>query len=58
MPVQLYCMAFELLDREWLRLEASYMEFPKVLATVKKQCEAALQATPESIEDLRRSLLA
>ncbi|CAL6295746.1 unnamed protein product [Bathycoccus prasinos] len=28
---ELYCDAFEILDREWLLAEATYMEFPKVL---------------------------
>ncbi|KAK9805095.1 hypothetical protein WJX73_005931 [Symbiochloris irregularis] len=29
---ELYCMAFQLLDREWLQMRASYMDFPSVIA--------------------------
>lgn len=28
-------MAFELLDREWLAMKASYMDFPTVMASVQ-----------------------
>lgn len=55
--MQLYCMAFELLDHEWLQMRASYMDFPTVIARVKKQCDAALAHRPDTLEDLRRLLL-
>lgn len=55
--VQLYCMAFELLDQEWLSMRASYMDFPSVIARVRKQCESALASLPASLPDLRQLLV-
>lgn len=54
---ELYCMAFELLDREWLSMRASYMDFPAVIGRVRKQSEAALAGRPATTEELRRLLL-
>ena len=54
--VQVYCMAFEVLDREWLDMKASYMEFPAVMARVQSQLTRALSAQPGSLAELRRLL--
>lgn len=34
---ELYCIAFQLLDRTWDEMNANYMDFPKVLSTVRNQ---------------------
>lgn len=54
--VQVYCMAFEVLDREWLDMKASYMEFPAVMTRVQSQLVRALSAQPGSLAELRRLL--
>lgn len=54
--VQVYCMAFEVLDREWLDMKASYMDFPAVMARVQVQLVRALSAQPGSLAELRRLL--
>ena len=50
-------MAFELLDRQWLEMQASYMDFPAVLSRVRSQLENALAAQPPSLQALRQLLL-
>ena len=55
---QMYCMAFELLDREWLAMGASYMDFPAVMKRVEHALERALSARPATLAELRALLLA
>lgn len=45
----LYCMAFELMDAQWLAMGASYMEFNDVLQATKIQLERELV-----LEDVHR----
>ncbi|XP_010245326.1 PREDICTED: ELMO domain-containing protein A-like [Nelumbo nucifera] len=45
----LYCMAFEMMDAQWLAMHASYMEFNEVLQTTRTQLEREL-----ALEDVRR----
>ena len=54
--VQVFCLAFELLDQEWLAMRASYMDFSAVLSRVRKACDAALAAQPPDLATLRRLL--
>ncbi|KAK9916118.1 hypothetical protein WJX75_008858 [Coccomyxa subellipsoidea] len=51
-----YCMAFEVLDREWLDMKASYMEFPAVMTRVQSHLVRVLSAQPGSLAELRRLL--
>ncbi|CAL5034161.1 unnamed protein product [Urochloa decumbens] len=44
----LYCIAFEMLDAQWLAMRASYMQFKEVLEATKQQLEREL-----SLEDLK-----
>ncbi|GBG87340.1 hypothetical protein CBR_g45400 [Chara braunii] len=39
---ELYCVAFQLLDSQWLEMGASYMEFNSVLRATRNQIEQAL----------------
>lgn len=39
---ELYCLGFMMLDEEWYRCKASYMDFPKVFDTVSKQIESVI----------------
>ncbi|GAB2285347.1 hypothetical protein Dimus_019801 [Dionaea muscipula] len=45
----LYCMAFEMMDAQWLAMQASYMEFNEVLQVTRTQLEREL-----SLEDVHR----
>lgn len=51
--MQVYCLAFEVLDRVWLEMRASYMDFPAVLQRVRGQLDSALCSQPRSLEGLR-----
>jgi len=69
--ILVYCLMFELLDKTWLDIKASYMEFPSVMKQypslctlvyesccriTKKKIEYGLSTKPRSINDLRRVL--
>ncbi|XP_008650539.1 uncharacterized protein, partial [Zea mays] len=43
----LYCIAFEMMDAQWLAMRASYMQFKEVLKATRQQHEREL-----SLEDL------
>uniref|UniRef100_A0ACD6ARV7 Uncharacterized protein n=2 Tax=Avena sativa TaxID=4498 RepID=A0ACD6ARV7_AVESA len=45
----LYCIAFEMMDAQWLAMRASYMQFNDVLEATRAQLEREL-----SLEDLHR----
>ncbi|KAI3986781.1 hypothetical protein MKX01_039755 [Papaver californicum] len=45
----LYCIAFEMMDAQWLAMRASYMEFNEVLQVTRTQLEREL-----SLEDIHR----
>ncbi|XP_020095184.1 ELMO domain-containing protein C isoform X2 [Ananas comosus] len=45
----LYCIAFEMMDAQWLAMRASYMQFKEVLEATRIQLEREL-----SLEDLHR----
>lgn len=47
---EMYCTIFQVLDRTWDEMNASYMEFPKVIAAVKRQIQDSLQVNPLSLE--------
>ncbi|GAM25160.1 hypothetical protein SAMD00019534_083350 [Acytostelium subglobosum LB1] len=47
---EVYCIAFKLLDLTWDTMNASYMEFPKVIATVKQAIVTALETKPTTLE--------
>jgi ELMO/CED-12 family/ELMO, armadillo-like helical domain len=39
---ELYCITFQVLDHTWDDMQASYMDFPKVIASVRKKVADAL----------------
>ncbi|XP_022140277.1 ELMO domain-containing protein A isoform X2 [Momordica charantia] len=45
----LYCVAFEMMDAQWLAMHASYMEFNEVMQVTRTQLEREL-----SLEDIHR----
>ncbi|CAL5211949.1 unnamed protein product [Lathyrus oleraceus] len=45
----LYCIAFEMMDAQWLAMHASYMNFNEVLQTTRMQLEREL-----SLEDINK----
>ncbi|KAA8526411.1 hypothetical protein F0562_008386 [Nyssa sinensis] len=45
----LYCVAFEMMDAQWLAMQASYMEFNEVLQVTRTQLEREL-----SLEDIHQ----
>ncbi|XP_041003413.1 ELMO domain-containing protein A-like isoform X2 [Juglans microcarpa x Juglans regia] len=46
---ELYCIAFEMMDAQWLAMNASYMDFNEVLQVTRTQLEREL-----SLEDINR----
>ncbi|KAG2712389.1 hypothetical protein I3760_04G123100 [Carya illinoinensis] len=46
---ELFCIAFEMMDAQWLAMHASYMEFNEVLQVTRTQLEREL-----SLEDVNR----
>lgn len=48
---EMYCTIFQVLDRTWDEMNASYMEFPKVIAAVKRQISDSLQVNPTSLDN-------
>jgi hypothetical protein len=53
---EVYCAAFELLDRVWLERGATYMEFNAVLKEVRERVARALAACPADAAALRCAL--
>lgn len=69
---QLFCIMFELLDKNWLDMKASYMEFPAVMKyprfvndpspdcfvsrKTRKQIEEALAHQPRTLHELKTLL--
>jgi hypothetical protein len=51
---EMYCTIFQVLDRTWDEMNASYMEFPKVIAAVKRQISDSLQVNPTSLDNFCR----
>eukprot|EP00897_Mesotaenium_endlicherianum_P007768 jgi/Mesen1/7019/ME000365S06151 len=50
---ELYCVAFEMLDAQWLAMRASYMEFNVVMQAVRSQLDGLLRLeTTEHLSDL------
>jgi len=49
-------MAFEVLDREWLEMKASYMDFPAVMNRVQAELVRALSSQPASLAEVKRLL--
>jgi hypothetical protein len=53
---ELYCSTFALLDRVWLRRQASYMEFNSVMGEVKGLLDKALRRRPKTLAELLERL--
>lgn len=53
---EVYCAAFDVLDRVWLERGATYMEFNQVLKEVRERVRKALAAQPADVEALRVAL--
>lgn len=47
---EMYCSTFGVLDRTWDEMNASYMDFSKVNAAVKKQIEVSLDSNIASVK--------
>jgi ELMO domain-containing protein len=54
---EVYCQAYQVLDRTWLDLKASYMEFSTVMGQTKAKVDRALASKPASLQDLSFLLL-
>ena len=54
---ELFVATFEILDREWLRQRASYMQFNTVIKAVRGRVVQALGSQPKSINELRQQML-
>eukprot|EP00736_Rhodelphis_marinus_P000128 Rmarinus@m.17653 len=49
---ELFCAAFMLLEQMWVRFDATYMDFPKVMTALRRLLTDFIASRPESIEDL------
>lgn len=47
---EMYCTTFQVLDHTWDDMNASYMDFPKVIAAVHKQIVEVIDARPLTLE--------
>jgi len=47
---EMYCSSFQVLDYTWDDMNASYMDFPKVIAAVHKQIVEVVEARPLTLE--------
>lgn len=47
---EMYCTTFQVLDHLWDDMNASYMDFPRVLAAVQKQIVEVIDARPLTLE--------
>jgi len=54
---ELYCISFRVLDNTWDEMNASYMDFPKVIAAVKKQIGEVLATNPSSLDQFNKVIL-
>jgi len=54
---EIYVTVLRVLDNTWDEMNASYMDFPKVIAAVKKQISDVLAGNPSSIEQFNRAAL-
>jgi len=52
---EVYCIAFKILDSTWDEMNASYMDFPRVIAAVKKQIGDVLITNPTSVDQFNRA---
>lgn len=53
---EMYCKTFQALDRMWDDMNASYMDFPKVIAAVRKQIEDVLEINPVTLDIFSRAV--
>jgi len=53
---EVYCAAYDALDRAWVERGATYMEFNSVLKEVKERVGRALGGRPGSVDALRAAL--
>jgi hypothetical protein len=53
---EVYCMVFDLLDRLWDEMNATYMEYPKVFGQLRRICTDALANQPTSLTALEALL--
>ncbi len=54
---ELYCVSFRVLDSTWDEMNASYMDFPRVIAAVKKQISDVLASNPTSIDQFNKGMV-
>jgi ELMO/CED-12 family protein len=52
---EMYCTTCEVLDRMWEEMQASYMDFGKVIKRVTQQIEDVLKSKPMTIENFRKA---
>jgi len=47
---EIYCIAFRVLESTWDEMVASYMDFPRVIAAVRKRMTDVIELNPRSLE--------
>lgn len=49
---EVYCCAFRILDKEWYQKNATYFNFPTILADARARMEDLLESTLTSLDDV------
>jgi len=52
--VDLLSVYVELMDTRWIRIDATYMQFPEVLRWTRAEMKCVIEAAPPSIHDVRQ----
>jgi len=54
---EIYCTSLKVLDNTWDEMNASYMDFPRVIAAVKKLVSDVIASNPASLDQFNRAAL-
>lgn len=55
--LEMYCTIFELLDKKWRQINATYMQFSSVIIEVKQAVLEALLIRPRTVQEFRQIAL-
>ena len=53
---EIYCITFRILDTTWDEMNASYMDFPKVIAAVRKRISDVINTNPLTIDQFQKAV--
>eukprot|EP01113_Clastostelium_recurvatum_P035490 TRINITY_DN4958_c0_g1_i2.p1 TRINITY_DN4958_c0_g1~~TRINITY_DN4958_c0_g1_i2.p1 ORF type:complete len:578 (+),score=133.29 TRINITY_DN4958_c0_g1_i2:26-1759(+) len=53
---EVYCIIFDVLDAVWVKMNAGYMDFPRVMATVRSSIEQVASTRPNGWHEFRNRI--